>query len=166
MESPKKPDQPCPGPTKTARSRVESLREKRERLRDEMRKASAQLAEAEAKAERLARIESRRQERLERDQLGSLCKRVGLGYRLSLDANNPDAPAPLDTQLIGGALSWLSKKMSVMSPEDMDVMRKEGAALVLDMPDKKKDAHGNRDAPHVEMKQGEMERPLAFDLPE
>jgi hypothetical protein len=166
METQEKTGQPsCPGPTKSSRSRVESLREKRERLRDEMRKASAQLAEAEAKAERLARIESRQRDRSEREQLGTLCKQVGLDrYRLPRDSVNPDAPPALNVHFIGAALSWLVQNLSVMSLEDMDVMREEGAAMVKEMPGK--DAQVKRDAHQVEMKQGEMERPLAFDLPE
>ncbi len=165
METQEKTGQPqCPGQPKSSRSRVESLREKRERLREEMRRASAQLAEAEAKADRLSRIEAKQRDRQERELLGSLCKLVGLD-RIPRDANNQDAPPALDAHLLGGALSWLVKNMSVMSPEDMDVMREEGAAMVKEMPERK-DAHGKRDAHQVEMKHGEMERPVAFDLPE
>ncbi len=146
MDSPNKPDQPCPGPTKSARSRVESLREKREQLRAEALRISSRIAEAEAKAEKLARIEARQRDRAEKEQLGTLCKRVGLDrYRLHGDADNPDAPLPLDAQLIGGALSWLVKRMSVMSAEDMDVMREKGSAMVEETQGKG-DAHGKRDA--------------------
>lgn len=147
MDTPKKPDQPCPGPTKTARSRVDSLRDKRQRLRDEFKKVSAQLQQAVASADRLSRIEDRQRDRAETEQLGTLCKRAGLDrYRLCGDAKNQDAPAPLDTQLLGGALSWLCKKMSVMSAEDMDVFREEEAALIKEM-QVKKDARVKMDAP-------------------
>lgn len=146
MDTPKNPAQPCPGPAKSSRSRVESLREKRERLREEMRKASAQLAEAEAKAERLARIEARQRDRHEREQLGTLCKQVGLDrYRLSRDAGNTETPPTLDAELLGGALIWLRKNMAAMSEEDMDVMREEGASMIQEMQEQK-DAHGKRSA--------------------
>jgi hypothetical protein len=125
-----------------------------------MRRASAQLAEAEAKAERMSRIEARQRERLERDQLGALCKQAGLDrYRLPSDAHSPDA------HLISGAIFWLSKRMTVMSLEDLAVMREEGVTKAEEMQGKR-DALMKRDAQLIGTKQGEMERPLAFDLPE
>ena len=166
METQKENGQQCPGPTKSSRTRVESLREKRERLREEMRRASAQLADAEAKADRLARIEARQRERQEREQLGTLCKQAGLDrYRLPSDGNFPDAHPALDAHLLGGAIFWLSKRMTVMSSEDLAVMREEGVTRAEEMHGKR-DALMKRDAQLIGTKQGEMERPLAFDLPE
>jgi hypothetical protein len=145
MDTPNKKDQHCPGPAKS--SRVESLRARRELLRKEIKRVTARLAESEAKAQNLLKIEARRRDRAERELLGSLCKRVGLDrYRLHGDASNPDAPASLEIFLIAGALSWLSKRMSVMSPEDMDVMREGGSALVEEIPGKGDAAHEKRDA--------------------
>jgi hypothetical protein len=139
------------------------LRDRREKLREEMRMASAQLAEAEAKAERLARIESRQRERQEREQLGALCKQAGLDrYRLSSDAHSPGAHRELDAHLIGGAILWLSKRMLVMSDADLDVMREDGSIKAEEMQGKR-DALMKRDAQLIGTKQGEMERPLAFD---
>lgn len=138
MDTPNNPAKPCPGPTKSSRSRVESLREKRERLREEMRKASAQLAEAESKAEKLARIQARQVELQEQMQMATLSKAVGLHrYRLSTDDIDAESFAPLDVNLLGGALSWLAKRMTMMSEEDKDVMREEGAALNKEMQEKK-----------------------------
>jgi hypothetical protein len=131
-----------------------------------MRRASAQLAEAEAKADRLAHIEARQRDRAEREQLGTLCKQAGLDrYRLSSDANFPDAHPALDAHLISGALAWLSKRMLVMSVEDLAVMREEGVTRAEEMQGKR-DAISKRDAPESATARGEMERPLAFDLPE
>ncbi len=167
METQKENGQPqCPGPTKSSRTRVESLREKRERLREEMRRASAQLADAEAKADRMARIEARQRERQEREQLGTLCKQAGLDrYRLSSDAHSPDVHPALDAHLISGAIFWLSKRMTVMSAEDLAVMKEEGSIKAEEMQGKR-EALLKRDAPPPATARGEMERPLAFDLPE
>lgn len=167
MDTPNKSEKPCPGPTKSSRSRVESLREKRERLRDEMRKASAQLAEAEKKEEKLARIEARQRERQEQEQLGALCKQVGLDrFRLSRDASNTESPSPLDAQLIGGALSWLLKQISLMSQEDMDVFREKGATMVNQEMQEKKDARVKKDAHMQESQKGVIDHPSAFEIRE
>ncbi len=164
MDTPKISEQHCPGPAKS-RSRIETLRGRREQLKEEIRRASARLAEAEAKAGKLARIEKRQMERQELEQLGTLCKQAGLDrYRLPSDSNFPDAHPAMDAFLIGGALAWLSKKkMSGMSEADLDVMREEGA---LRAEVQKRDAHEKRDAPEPAKARGEIERPLAFDLPE
>ena len=147
MDTPNKSEQPCPGPAKSSRSRVESLREKRERLKAELRKASAQVALAEQNEQKLQRIQARQVARNEREQLGTLCQQVGLDrYRRAMDASNPDSPTALDAELIGGFLRWLIKSTAVQSPEDHAVMREEGAALIKEM-QVKKDARVKRDAP-------------------
>jgi hypothetical protein len=166
METPNKSGQHCPGPAKSSRTRVETLRDRREKLREEMRKASAQLADAEAKAERLARIEARAGELREREQLSECSKQAGLDrYRLPSDSNFPDAHPAMDIHLISAAIAWLSQKMSAMSEADLAAMREEGALRAEEV-QKKRDAHEKRDAPEPAKARGEIERPLAFDLPE
>jgi hypothetical protein len=131
-----------------------------------MRKASAQLADAEAKAERMRRIESRRRDLAEREQLSECSKQAGLDrYRLPSDSNFPDAHPAMDIHLISGAIFWLSKKMSAMSSEDLAVMREEGALRAEEVQEKR-DAQVKRDASKPATTRGEIERPLAFDLPE
>jgi chromosome segregation ATPase len=165
METPIKSGQPCPGPAKS-RSRIETLRGRREQLKEEIRRASARLAEAEVKAERMRRIESRRRDLAEREQLSECSKQAGLDrYRLPSDGNFPDAHPAMDIHLISAAIAWLSQKMSAMSEADLAAMREEGALRAEEV-QKKRDAHEKRDAPEPAKARGEIERPLAFDLPE